>query len=350
MPRILASATALPPHDVSQEEVRKAAAHIFSGRIADLDRALRVFDNARIDRRQFMMPLPWYLQAPSHQDRHRVYTEGGLDLLKTAAARALTRAGLAPADIAHVIFVSSTGHAAPTLDAFLINHMGFSESTSRLPIWGLGCAAGAAGLARAYDYCTARPEAVVLLVALECCSLTFMPEDLSMKNLVGAAIFADGAAAVVVAGEGATSAGPRILATRSHLFPDTYRIMGWDFLPEGMRLVLSPRLPALVRSELPRMVDAFLEDMGLIRHDLVHYLTHPGGARVVDAFRHSLGLFAGELDQTEEILRRHGNLSSVSVLAVLERWFDSPGRRVPGHALLSAFGPGFSAEMLLLEV
>jgi alkylresorcinol/alkylpyrone synthase len=236
------------------------------------------------------------------------------------------------------------------MDARLINRLGLRRDVTRLPVWGLGCAAGAAGLARAFDHCRAHPRATALLVALETCSLTFMANDLSKKNLVGTAIFADGAAAVLVAGAEAAGSGPRLLATRSHLFPQSENIMGWEFGDTGMQLILSPRLPAVVKEELPRLVDGFLRSRGLDRSDLAYYLTHPGGAKVVDAYREALGLRNGELDLTEEVLREHGNVSSVSVLVVLEKWLASPRAKQAGYGLLSAFGPGFSAEQVLLEV
>jgi len=350
MPRIVAAASAFPVNVHAQAEIRDAVAEIFAGRLAQLPRLLDVFDHARIDRRQLMMPLEWYGAPRSPVERNRVYLEQGLPLAATAARRCLRAATLAAEQVDHVIAVSSTGHATPSLDARLINELGLPQTASRLPIWGLGCAGGAAGLARAFDHCRANPEARVLLVALETCSLTFMSSDPSKKNLVGAAIFADGAAAVLVAGAATGATGPRLLASRSHLFRDSYGLMGWDFCDEGMRLVLSPRLPAVVRAELPRLVDDFLETRGLTRSDLLHYLSHPGGAKVIDAYRQALGLNDGELTLTENVLRAHGNVSSVSVLTVLEGWLAGGGCGQPGYGLLSAFGPGFSAEQLLLEV
>jgi len=350
MPRIVAVASAFPENDQPQEAVRDAVAGIFADRLPQLPQLLAVFDHARIDHRQFMMPLAWYAAPRSPVERNRVYLERGVPLAATAAKRCLHAAGVAARQVDHVIAVSSTGHATPSLDARLINALGLPQTASRLPIWGLGCAGGAAGLARAFDHCRAHPDARVLLVALETCSLTFMTSDLSKKNLVGAAIFADGAAAVLVAGAATGAAGPRLIATRSHLFRDSYQLMGWDFCDEGMSLVLSPRLPAVIRTELPRLVDGFLESLGRRRSDLVHYLSHPGGAKVIDAYRLALGLEDGELALTERVLREHGNVSSVSVLVVLEKWLAGEGSRRPGYGLLSAFGPGFSAEQLLLEV
>jgi len=249
-----------------------------------------------------------------------------------------------------VIAVSTTGLATPSLDVRLARVLGLRPTLVRMPLWGLGCAGGAAGLARANDFCRAYPGGRVLVTALETCSLTLLRNDVSKKNLVATAIFGDGAAAVLVAGDEVPSPGPRILATRSELFPDTERIMGWDFTASGMELVLSPRLPALIRYSLPDLVNHFLREQGRTREELVHFITHPGGAKVVDAYRRALALTREDLLLTEELLRNYGNISSVSVLAVLENWLASPRSRQPGLGLLSAFGPGFAAELVLLEV
>ena len=350
MSRIIAAAHAFPPHVVSQQSVKEAVQRLFSGTVTDLERLIRVFDNSRIDSRQFMMPIEWYLAPRSQQERTAVYQRQGLALMAEAIGKCLARAACRAAQVDHLIFVSSTGHATPTLDAHLINTLGLRPDTSRLPIWGLGCAAGAVGLSRAHEHCLAYPGHRVLLVALECCSLTFMSGDVSKKNLVATSLFADGAAAALVCGDQLPGAGPAIVATGSHLFPESYRIMGWDFLDEGMQLVLSPKLPLIVRQELPQLVDRFLGAQQLSRRDLVHFITHPGGARVVDAYREALQLADDDLCQTEDVLRRHGNVSSVSVLLVLEQWLAAGGTDRAGHGLLSAFGPGFSAELLLFRV
>ncbi len=350
MPKILSAAHALPPHLVPQEQIRALAPPLFEGRVPDLERLLSIFDRSRISRRPLMRPPEWYLGRRPPSEANRIYLEEGLPLLAKAVRECLESAALHPDRIDHLITVSSTGYATPTLDARLINEEGFRPTTSRAPLWGLGCAGGAAGLARAFDYCRAHPKAHVLVSALECCSLTFFGGDASKKNLVATALFGDGAAAVLVGGEETGGAGPRMRATRSHLFPDSYRIMGWDFHGEGMELVLSPRLPTLVRQELPGLVKDFLSERGMRMDDLRHHILHPGGAKVIDACRQALGLGEEELALTEEVLWEQGNLSSVSVLVVLEKWLAGGWRERPGPGLLAAFGPGFSAEMVLLEV
>jgi alkylresorcinol/alkylpyrone synthase len=209
---------------------------------------------------------------------------------------------------------------------------------------------GAAGLALAADLCRANPEKRVLLLALECCSLTFRRDDVSIKNLVGTALFGDGAAAVLVAGDAISATGPKTVATKSKLFPDSERIMGWDIDDKGMRLVLSPLLPGLIEAELASLIDGFLAQHQLTSKDIRHYLLHPGGARVIAACKKALELEGAEMYLSEESLRHHGNVSSVSVLMILEDWLAAKPEQQPGYGVLAAFGPGFSAEMLLLEV
>ncbi len=348
MPKILASRHAFAPHVVTQAGVREVVAEIFTGRMADLSRHLAVFDNARIATRHLMMPLDWYRLRISAAERNRIYQEQGGELLLAAARAVLEGAEVAPEEIDQVIFVSSTGLATPTLDVRLINELGVRRTASRLPLWGLGCAAGASGLSRAFDYCLAHPGARVLVTALECCSLNFLEGDLSRKNLIATALFSDGAAAAVVAGDGVAEGVVQILSTHSTLFPGSARIMGWDFRDEGMSLVLSPRLPVLVKEGLAKEIDALLVQEGVRRSELVHHLFHPGGAKIIDACREALGLSAADLALSEAELNSHGNTSSVSVLAVLSRWLEGDFRR-QGYGVLGSFGPGFSSELLLLR-
>lgn len=347
MPRILSVSHALPDHLAPQATVRALAEQLFAGPSADLERMLTVFDHGRIEQRHFVMPLKWYTIPHPHAERNRIFQSAGLELLARAAGDCLAKSGCRGEDLDQIIFVNSTGLATPTMEVGLFSRLGCKPTTTRLPIWGLGCAAGAAGLSRANDYCLAHPGKRVLLVALECCSLTFQADDRSRKNFVATSLFADGCAAVLIAGDEVAAPGPAIVATRSHLFPDTRRIMGWDIGDNGMELVLSPRLPLLVREAVAPLVDAFLQDQGLARRDLAHYLTHPGGAKVIDAYRGALNLHGDELALSEAVLRGHGNVSSVSVLLVLEEWLAR--RPAPGLGLISAFGPGFSAELLLVQ-
>jgi alkylresorcinol/alkylpyrone synthase len=349
MPKILAVRHALPHNNVHQTEVKEAIREVFQDKMDDIDRLLNVFDNSCIEFRQVLMPLPWYKDSHSAREKNDIFIKKGYQLAKQAASACFKEANVSPQSVDHVIFINSTGYATPTIDAYLINDLDIPRSASRAPIWGLGCAGGAAGLSRAYDYCSAYPNALVLLTALECCSLTFMTGNTSKKNIVGTSLFADGAAAVLVAGDHCASNMPRIIATGSYLFPDSYQIMGWDFKNDGMELVLSPKLPSLIKKELAPLVDRFLHDHQLDRSMLTHYLTHPGGAKVIDAYREALDLTGDKLKMTHDLLLNHGNMSSVSVLILLEKWLHQEASHRRGVGLMSAFGPGFSAEMLLVE-
>ena len=354
MPVILSASHASPPHSVPQELLKTAVAQLYSGRIPDLDieRIRGVFDHSRIRERAFMMPTDWYLSPRTPREKNMVYMEKGLELLVRGSRGALEASGCRPDQVDHVIFATSTGMSTPSLDSHLINELGLPSKTTRLPMWGLGCAAGAAGIARAFDYCLAHPRAIVLLATLETCSLNFMPDDLSKLNLVAMSLFADGCAAVIVAGDeaaGGSAMGPTIESARSHLFPGTTGIMGWDVTDRGFRLILTPELPEMIRTELGGLVDSFLLSRDLTRGDIAFYITHPGGAKILDAIKVALSLSNGELRLSEEVLRDFGNVSSVSVLLVLERWMNNGWRSEPGYGLLSAFGPGYSVELVLLH-
>jgi len=348
MPKIIGSSYNFPAKAIPQQIVKETVFEIFEGKIPALEKVLNAFDNSRIAHRHLVMPLDWYRQKIAPAERNRIYQKEGGELLCKAVQKCLTSADLAPDQITHIIFVSSTGLATPTLDTRLIDDLGLPRSTTRIPIWGLGCAAGVSGMARAFDHCLAHPKATVLVAAMECCSLNFLEGDLSRKNLIATALFSDGAAAALIAGDDIPREGPRILVTHSYLFPNSSQIMGWDFRDEGMELLLSPRLPSLVKEGIGKQIEAILEKIGLSRYDLTHYLLHPGGARVIDACREALGLQRGELDLTEEELRCHGNTSSVSILAVLSRWLRNSETH-SGYGIVASFGPGFSAELLLIR-
>lgn len=344
-PRVLAVGLAVPPYAVQQTDIKDFAACLFREKLDHLERLLPVFDNACIARRHLAQPLPWYAAEHTFAEANALYEDIGLELAVAASAQALERAGVAPAAVGLVVLVSSTGITTPTLDAKLILRLGIAADAARLPVWGLGCAGGVAGLARAAELAAAVPGRVVLLVAVELCSLTFQRNDFSKSNLVGAGIFADGAAAAVITAAGE---GPEILGVHSALFADTEDIMGWDVVATGLKVRFSRDIPAFVRANLPGLVAAACRKWGLNREELVHYIVHPGGAKVLDAYAESLGLPAGALAAAYEILAGYGNMSSVSVLFVLERFLQStpPAGRC---GVMLSLGPGFSAEQVLFR-
>lgn len=227
--------------------------------------------------------------------------------------------------------------------------MGMCRSIRRVPIFGLGCVAGAAAISRAADYVRAYPGQIAAVLAVELCSLTLQREDLSMANLISSGLFGDGAAAVIVAGRDCGLAGPSIVATRSVFYPQTEEMMGWNVSEKGFRIVLSKEIPTLVRKHLAHDVDDFLAERGLTRADIGSWLLHTGGPKILEATADALGLNNGQLDVSWQCLRRTGNLSSASVLVVLEQVMKN--RRPPAgtFGLLAAMGPGFCSEFVLLE-
>lgn len=349
MPTIGALGTAVPAHRIAQPAVQAAALAHFAARGADLHRYARVFDHARIATRYFVEPLTFFRAPHGLAELNQRYLQTALELGEQAGRACLAQASLDASDVQHVIWVSTTGIASPSPDATLIQRLGMDRHTRRTPIWGLGCAGGVAGLARAYEYTRAFPDQRALLIAAEICSLTFQADDLSPRNLVAAALFADGAAAALVEGDALGGSGPQIVATQSLLWPDTQDVMGWDVVDSGMRVLFGQRIPALVRASMRDVVTEFLAMHGLGLDDVAHWVMHPGGAKVIDAYADALTIDAERLTHTSDVLREYGNMSSVTVLFVLDRFLRA-GAIAPGdHALLAVLGPGFSCELALLR-
>lgn len=340
---------------VAQRDVKRLAASLFAS-VAGADaRLLEVFDHAEIETRRTCVPLAWFGEAHSFGERNDLYLEHATRLGVDVARAALERAGLSPRDVDHVVFVSSTGVATPSVDALIANQLAFRPDVRRTPIWGLGCAGGAAGLARARDFALADSSAHVLLVTLELCSLTFQRDDVSKRNLVAASLFGDGAAAAVVVGGGVTPparAGQRpleLVASRSVLWKDTLDAMGWTVDGEGLHVVFSRDIPAIVRQCVRPSLAAFLDSQGLGLDDVEHLVAHPGGVKVLRAYAEALDLAPEMLDHARAVLREYGNMSAPSCLFVLERYLGR-GQIGPGErAVVSALGPGFSAEYVLVR-
>ena len=363
--RVLGLATAVPPHVARQEDAKALLAAILAGGSdeepnGDWSRLLPVFDHGGIETRRLCMPLEWYAADHSFGERNERYLEHGVALSAEAASRALERAGLAPSDVDHVVFVSSTGIATPSLDASIANRLAFRSDVRRTPIWGLGCAGGAAGLARARDFAVASPGSRVLLIAMELCSLAFQRRERSKRNLVAASLFADGAAAAVVVAEPVAEPSPssngqrggavEIEASGSTLWPETLDVMGWETDGDGLHVVFSRDIPAIVRAWVRESVDRFLERHRTRLGEIAHVVSHPGGVKVLEAYQEALSLPAAAFRHARDILRERGNMSSPTCLFVLERFLET-GAIAPGErALLTALGPGFSAEYVLIRV
>ena len=344
-PRVLSVATALPPHRVPQETAKDFSRAMFSGAYRDIERLLPVFDHVQIEGRNFCVPPAWFYEDHGFPEKNALYVENALDLSEKAARRALDRAGVEAGDVGAIFFVSTTGLSTPSIDSKLMPRLGLSEHTRRVPVWGLGCAAGVGGLSLAADHARLYPEKPVLLVGVELCGLTFQWGDRSKASLVAGALFADGAAAAVLGSPSdGEAAGPEILGSHSTTWPGTEDIMGWDIVESGFKVVLSRSIPDLIRKRMPENLRMAASSAGLAPEDLCHFVTHPGGAKVLDAFEEVLGFGPGGLHLSREVLRDHGNMSSVTVLFILERLLES-GECSPGeHGVVSALGPGFSAE------
>jgi alkylresorcinol/alkylpyrone synthase len=356
-PRILSVGRALPPHWADQETLIAAlsaawaAEHFNAGRLAEIHRA------ALVSGRHLALPLTEYPALHGLRDRNDAFIRVGLEVGERAVRDALDRAGLGPADVDHLFFVTVTGIATPSLDARLVNRLGVKQSVKRTPIFGLGCLAGAAGVARAADVLRAFPDQVAVMLSVELCSLTIQREDLSVTNVVATGLFGDGAAAVVLAGGARPAgggpwppgAGPRVLATRAVFYPDTEWVMGWDVVDTGFKVVLSAKVPEVIEARLGGDVDRFLAEHGLDRGRIRHWVAHTGGPKVLQAFERALGLGPDRTARSWRSLREVGNLSSASVLFVLADLLESGEAREGDLGVMAAMGPGFSSELLLLR-
>ncbi|WP_336922927.1 type III polyketide synthase [Aquipuribacter sp. SD81] len=353
---LLAARGVLPPHTYPQQRITEELADVLLGPdAAPADHALlrKVHASAGVRTRHLVLPVEAYRDLGGFTASNDVFVEAALDLAERAVREAVAAAGLRLRDVDVLMSTTVTGVAVPSLDARLVHRLGLREDVRRLPVFGLGCVAGAAGVARLHDTVRGEPGAVAVLVAVELCSLTFQRDDTSRANLVASGLFGDGAAAVVLRGSGgdddAPPGAPRVLATRSRLYPDTERTMGWDIGASGFRIVLDPGVPDLVRAHLGADVKGFLADHDLDVADVSTYVAHPGGPKVLLAVQEALGLDDDALALTWRSLAQVGNLSSVSVLQVLEATLAERTPPPGSTGLLLAMGPGFCAELVLLR-
>jgi alkylresorcinol/alkylpyrone synthase len=313
----------------------------------------RLHRNVGVDGRFLALPIDAYPTLTGWGEANDHWIRVALELGHCSLSRALTGAGLSGREVGAFFFTSVTGIASPSIDARLINRMGLSPNIKRIPMFGLGCVAGAASIARAADYVRAYPDQAAVVLAVELCSLTLQRDDLSMANLISAGLFGDGTAAVVVAGDDCPlmkpRSGARVLATRSVFYPDTEEMMGWDVSEKGFQIVLSPEVPDLIRRQLGADVDSFLADLGRDRGDVGSWVLHTGGPKVLQATASALGLEDGQLSASWDCLRRVGNLSSASVLVVLEDVMKNRRPKPGTLGVLAAMGPGFCSELVALE-
>lgn len=347
--KIVSAATAFPENYYSQEVLLAALEQYWNGKIENPQLLSRLHSRAGVGGRHLVLPLLEYYNLNSWGDNNRAWFRAAEELGSQALCRAASAIGLDRERISALLFMSITGVSSPSIDARLINRLGLSPQIRRLPVFGLGCVGGAAGIARAADYVRAYPDQVAALVSVETCSLTLQRDDLSVANLISSALFGDGAASVLVAGSETGLPGPEIVATRSSFYPGTEDVMGWDISEKGFRIVLSPRVPDVIRENLGRDVDALLDEHDLRRSDIDTWIMHTGGPKILEATQEALGLADGALEASWECLRKVGNLSSASVLVVLEEFMTRRRPATGSWSVLGAMGPGFCSELVLLR-
>jgi alkylresorcinol/alkylpyrone synthase len=346
-PVIAATATALPPHTLTRQDVKTYMKEVFDLDDRRLEGMMPIVDNALIEKRHCIFPLEYIIKPRSLTQTTNEYREHSVRLGRQVAEECLRNGGVSAADVDLIITVSCTGFMIPSLDAYLINLLGFRPDVRRLPLTELGCAAGAMALARAADFVRAFPGSTVLIVAVELPSLTFQRGDCSQANLISCILFGDGAAAALVTGRPA--GGPRVVDTETYTFPDSLEAMGFALRDSGFHILLSRDVPQMIRDKIRILVDAFLARRGLTLDSMTAFLLHPGGQKLLSYVQSELGLSPRHTALSWNVLTQYGNLSSATILFILHAWLPNSGLQAGDFGLAAAFGPGFSAELLLLQ-
>lgn len=359
MPAILSVAETYPRFKLNQNEVMEFSRSLFSESFKDIERLLRIFHNGQIENRHFVKEIEWFRTEKSFEEKNNTYIEHAVELGSKAIEQCLQsdtflKESIDYKEIDAIFFISSTGIATPSIEARIMNVLPFSQNTKRIPLWGLGCAGGASGMARAFEYCMAYPKAKVLVVTVEFCSLTFQHSDQSKSNLIGSSLFADGVACALVVGDEVDrgnfqkiSSVPSIVSTHSTTLKNSLDVMGWQVKNNGLFVVFSKDIPTIIEQELKPAVFHFLSKHGLEMSDIIHFIAHPGGKKVLDAYVESLSIPTEKTNISREVLRSFGNMSSVTILYVLKRFMEKGSKGDTG--LATALGPGFSSELLLLR-
>ncbi|MBP1949609.1 type III polyketide synthase [Virgibacillus litoralis] len=345
----------IPSNELSQPSVKNLVREIFTYS----ERLLPVFDHAMIDKRQFVVGEDWFKEKHSFQEKNDLYHRHAINYSLQAMDACLANKEFLKQDIPYeaidlIIFVSSTGIATPSLDTYLMNERPFREDIARMPLWGLGCAGGAIGLSRAFDWLTAHPDKTVLIITCELCSLTFQKDDNKKSNLIGTALFGDGVGAALLVGENSTylsyvkKVKPQIINTSSVTMKNSNSVMGWDITNDGLEVVFSKSIPALVQTFWKKHIETFLQDNNINRSEIYSFIAHPGGKKVLEAMEDVLQVPQEKFKHSYRVLRKHGNMSSATVFYILHEWLKE-GVPEKEKSILSALGPGFSSELLILE-
>ncbi|HEY8883192.1 MAG TPA: 3-oxoacyl-[acyl-carrier-protein] synthase III C-terminal domain-containing protein [Dermatophilaceae bacterium] len=339
----------LPPHRYTQTELTEAFTEMCLGPDGNQALLARLHANAQVSSRHLVLPLEQYATLTGFGESNDLFIAHAVQLGAAALTGALQRAGIAPDEVDVVISTTITGIAVPSIEARIAQLVGLRPDVKRMPLFGLGCVAGAAGIARLHDYLIGHPNQVGALLSVELCSLTVQRDDHSVANLVASGLFGDGAAAVVAVGANRPALGPRVLDSRSHLYPDSEQIMGWDVGAGGLKIVLDAQVPAIVQQYLGQDIRSFLAAHSLQVDDVGAWVSHPGGPKVIEAIEAELGLAGDPLELTWRSLDQIGNLSSSSVLHVLRDTLDKRSLMPGTPGMLMAMGPGFCSELVLLQ-
>lgn len=354
MPKIISTATADAPYKLHQSEIKNFIYNLFSGVGIDIDRMISVFDNSEISNRHISVAPEWLSIEHTFKERNEIFKETAIILSKEVIEKCLHSAEITPSQINNIIYVTSTGVMTPTLDAVLFNELGLSQHIKRTPLWGLGCAGGAAGISRAMDYTKAYPNETSLVIAIELCSLTFQKDDISKSNIIASSLFSDGCACVLIAGDNCELVNsfnkPELIGSLSTIYDNSLDVMGWDIVVSGFNVIFSKDIPNIVKQYVKPNIMELLVHYDLNIDDIKHYVTHPGGLKVINAYEESLGLINGKLDISRKILKEHGNMSSPSVIYVLDEFMKNVSNVKRGeYGLISSLGPGFSSELILFK-
>ncbi len=341
------------PFKISQTELKEFASNLFAESFQDIDRLLEVFDNTGITNRNLCVPIDFFTKDYTFQEKNNLFKKISLEYAIKCIENILTDTGLDKNKITDIIYFSTTGLTTPSLDALIIDKMKLNPNINRTPIWGLGCAGGVSAVSKANVIANANPDAVVLLIGVELCSLTFIRNDLSKSNFIATSLFSDGVSAAIISGENSkkivnSNCTIKILSSRSKLYPESEDVMGWEFIDSGFKVVFSKDIPNLVNTLIKDDIISYLKDNKLTLADIKNFVVHPGGAKVINAYEESLLIERGKLKNTIETLRDYGNMSSVTVLYVLQKFLKDGIDN--GKGLMMSLGPGFSCEMVLLEM
>ena len=351
MPALAAVSKIEFPFKIEQQQVKEYAKELFEPSFPQVERMLSAFDNTEIKTRNFCKPLNYYGGIHSFQEQNSEYIRLSLEYSIQAIEACIASAQIEKDTITDIIFVSTTGLSTPSLDALIINKMRLNQNINRIPVFGLGCAGGAAGYAKACTLAKANPNAVVLLVAVELCSLTFLKNDYSKSNFIGSSLFSDGVAACLITGDHCKNKTKNeivFLGSKSKIYYDSLDVMGWEFLDKGFKVLFSQDIPTIIEQNVKEDIVSFLEAYQLKLSDIKNFIFHPGGKKVLMAYQDALAVGGDFLKNTREVMNENGNMSSPTVLYVLEKFFSTGFEN--GYGLMMAMGPGFSSEMVLLNM